>query len=963
MQFQTGDQFHGFTVTRVRELEEIHSTLIEMTHRQSGAQLCWCRSAEQNKLFCVTFKTLPENSTGVFHILEHSVLNGSERFPVKEPFVELIKGSMNTFLNAMTFGDKTMYPVSSRNRQDFLNLTQVYLDAVFAPAILHNPCIFMQEGWHVETETRERGASIKGVVFNEMKGAMSSVDEVMEQVSAEALFPDNCYGFNSGGDPTVIPDLTYEAFIDTYKRFYHPDNARIWLDGDIPEEETFALLEEYLSRFTVSGRAIELKPQLPQKAKQVRASYAISKDEDPADKTHILFARLLHGWQDKTRGLAASVLLDAVAGGNDSPFKRAILDAGLGQDLDASLQDGTLQTVSAVWIRNTEADKLDAIKETLRATAEKLLADGVDRKDLEASINRLAFRLKEPTEPQGLMRAIMAQNSWLYGGDPALYLTFDKELQELRDMLKTDAYERLLKEIFLSPEDTHEIILTPDPAMDERLRAEEQARLDARLARLDDAAYEKLVEENHRLMTWQQTPDSDEARATLPQLALDEVNPEPEKTMTEESCCRGVTVLYHEAPCPGIAHVNMYYRLGELTPAELTDVALLPDLLAELPTAKHTVTELQREIKLYTGALDIELEAMAKDEDPARCGVYLTASFSALKENAEKAVSLLTEILTETDFSSDQLVREILLQTDDDLRQSVIMGGNRYAAQRVGAHYSALAAAGECLSGITLVRRSHEVCADLPAFLPGLRALWRRVLKETVCLKRLTLSVTGERLVPEALLAGLPEGGETPEMRTLAYDAPMKEAFVVPAQITYAAMGWSLNRGAKPYDSTASVLSNILTFGCLWNSVRVQGGAYGVSFAVRRSGSVAAASYRDPNPAHTLAAYRAMPDFIRAFVESGEALTPFIISTIGQSEPLSTPRQRGKIADVRWFKGITDEMRRADRARILRMAPADLTAWLDTLNALAANGAVCIVGHEKAVQASGEEGMNVVSLG
>ena len=949
MLFQTGDQYHGFTVTRVRELDEIHATLIEMTHTQSGAQLCWCKSEEQNKLFSVTFKTLPEDSTGVFHILEHSVLCGSDRFPVREPFVELLKGSMNTFLNAMTFSDKTMYPVSSRNRQDFLNLTEVYLDAVFAPAILHNRNIFMQEGWHVELEGRGKPASLKGVVLNEMKGAMSSVDEVMEQTAASLVFPDNCYGYNSGGDPTVIPELTYEQFIDTYRRYYHPDNARIWLDGDIPAEETFALLESYLNRFQASGRTIDLPFQAPQAARQVRAQYAIARDEDPADKAHIMFTRLLHGWQDKTRALAVSVLLDAVAGGNDSPFKRAILDAELGQDLNASLQDGILQTVSAVWIRNTEPEKLDAIRDALRRTAEKLLAEGIDRKDLEASINRLAFRLKEPTEPQGLVRAIMAQNAWLYGGDPALYLTYDKELGELREMLATDGYEQLLREIFLSPEDTHEIILTPDAAMDDRLREEEQARLDERLSKLGDTAYEQLIADNHALVRWQQTPDSPETLATLPQLTLDEVNPIPEKTMTEVSEADGVTVLYHEAPCPGIAHVNMYYLLGELTPKELTDIALLPDLLGELPTARHTVTELQREIKLYTGALDIELEPIAKDDDPAHCAVYLTASFSALKENAEKAADLLTEILTETDFSSDQLIREILMQTDDDLRQSVIMGGSRYATQRVSAHYSALAAAGECLSGITLVQRSHEICADLPAFLPKLRELWQRVLSETVCLSRLTLSVTGERLDASLLLWGLPQGEPAPAMREVPYYAAMKEAFIVPAQIAYAAMGWSLHRGDMPYNSTAAVLSNILSFGYLWNTVRVQGGAYGVSFSLRSSGSVSAASYRDPNPAHTLEAYRAMPEFIRAFAEGGEALTPYIISTIGQGEPLSTPRQKGKIADVRWFKGITDEKRRADRERVLHMTADDLKAWLGTLNTLAEDGAVCIVGHADAI--------------
>ena len=961
MMFQEGERFHGFTVNRVRELAEIHSTLIEMTHEQSGAQLCWCRSEEQNKLFCVTFKTLPEDSTGVFHILEHSVLCGSEKFPVREPFVELIKGSMNTFLNAITFSDKTMYPVSSRNARDFLNLTEVYLDAVFAPQILRNPFIFMQEGWHVETAGRGREASYKGVVLNEMKGAMSSVDEVMDALSARTLFPDNCYGFNSGGDPEVIPTLTYEQFIDTYHRFYHPDNARIWLDGDIPAEETFALLESYLNRFTASGRKITLTEQPARAATRVEGRYAIARDKDQDHKAHILFTRILFDWKDKTKDLAASVLLDAVASGNDSPFKRAILDAELGQDLTASIQDGLLQTSSAIWIRNTEADRLDQIRATLRETAERLLETGVNRMDLEAAINRLAFRLKEPTEPQGLMRAVMAQNSWLYGGDPAQYLTWDSELKALRDMLETDGYEQLLKEIFLSPEDTHEIILTPDPGMDERMRGEEQARLNARLGAMDDAAFERLLEDNRKLEAWQQTPDSAEARASLPALTLDEVSAEPETIPTEVSEAEGVTVLYHEAPCPGIAHVNMYYRLGELSPEELTDLALLPDLLGELPTARHTVTELQREIKLYTGALDVELEPIGRDDDPDHCAVYLTASFSALKENAAKAAALLREILTETDFSSDQLIREILLQTDDDLRQSVIMGGNRYAAQRVTAHYSASAAAGEYLTGISVVQRSHAVCAATEQALPGLRALWQRVLKETVCRRRLTISVTGERLDPALLLESLPEGEATAETRALAFDAPMREAFVNPAQIGYAVSGWSLHRAGIPYNATAAVLSNILTFGYLWNTVRVQGGAYGVSFLLRPSGNITAASYRDPTPARTLGIYGTLAEFIRGFTESGEPLTPFIISTIGQGEPLMTPHQKGRTADMRWFKGITDERRRADRRRVLAMTPADLTAWLGSLEAMAKDGAVCVIGHQDAVNACGD-GMAVTVL-
>ena len=428
MEINVGLQLHGFTVTAVRDVPGKDAQLVEMLYEKTQTELVWYKSQESNKLFSIAFKTLPEDSTGVFHILEHSVLCGSDKYPVKEPFVELLKSSMNTFLNAMTFPDKTMYPVSSRNEQDFLNLTSVYLDAVFAPKILSNPNIFYQEGWHYEPDGD--GLRYNGVVFNEMKGAMSGVDGVVEQAVQDLLFPDNCYGYNSGGDPRAIPDLTYEQFLDSYRKNYHPTNARIYLDGDIPVERTLALIESYLAAFTLGSRQ-ELTPQTP-KAAQLTVTYEAASEEDLDSKAHFVLTRILGNWDDKTGILAAKVLGDVLCGSNDAPLKRAVLSAGLGQDVTLDIMDGVYQPWMVLRVHNMQPGNAAALDALLAETARNLAAQGLDKEALTASINRLAFQVKDMHEPQALIRCINAMDSWLYGGDPMLYLTYDEAIDRLR---------------------------------------------------------------------------------------------------------------------------------------------------------------------------------------------------------------------------------------------------------------------------------------------------------------------------------------------------------------------------------------------------------------------------------------------------------------------------------------------------------------------------------------------------
>ena len=402
MNLTTGTKLHGFTVDRTRYVEELNATLVEMSHDKTGAALCWMDNGEDNKLFCIGFKTLPEDSTGVFHILEHSVLCGSEKYPVREPFVELLKSSMNTFLNAMTFPDKTIYPVSSRNEKDFLNLTSVYLDAVFAPRLLDDPNVFYQEGWH--TELNDGVPSYKGVVFNEMKGAMSGVDDIVDQAMNGLLFPSNCYRFNSGGAPEVIPDLTYEHYVASYKRYYHPSNSRIFLDGSVPLDATLDMIDGYLSKYERSDEKHEIPMQQP-----------VSAEGTCGHSSQILkrltTGKLIGTWEDKNKLMAAEVLCDLLADSNESPLKRAILSAGLGEDMRLSVMDGIAQPYLLLQVRNTSEEKIDAIRTVVRETVSSMVEQGIDRAALEASVNRYAFRVRQEREPQGLLHAINSLSS------------------------------------------------------------------------------------------------------------------------------------------------------------------------------------------------------------------------------------------------------------------------------------------------------------------------------------------------------------------------------------------------------------------------------------------------------------------------------------------------------------------------------------------------------------------------
>lgn len=960
MELTVGQALHGFTVTRVRQVEELNGKLVEMKHDKTGAELCWMDNGEENKLFSVAFKTLPEDSTGVFHILEHSVLCGSDKYPVKEPFVDLIKSSMNTFLNAMTFGDKTMYPVSSRNKQDYLNLMSVYLDAVFAPALLHNPNIFYQEGRHTEI-TEDGTTSYKGVVFNEMKGSMSSVDQKIWQDLTTQLFPDNCYRFNSGGDPKVIPDLTYEQFVATYKRFYHPSNARFWLDGTVPVTETLEMIDSYLSKYEKSNNLPVLNFQTPV-ASEGTNYYEIDPDQGTDKRSLLSMSKIIGTWEEREKIIAAQVLCDYLADTNESPLKRAVLSSGLAEDVEMEIDDRIAQPLMAIIVRNMNDADSGKIREIIRDTARELADKGLNGEGLTASLNRLEFKAKEGSEPQGLMRAIESLSGWLHGGDPMLYLTNDAVFGKVREMIGKGGFEALLKELLLNDTGLAVLHTLPSKTLGQEEREAENARLAKEHAARSQADIEELKKLNNHLLAWQQSEDKPEDIAKLPTLPLSEVGPDPLWVETREKDVDGVKVLFHPVPSQGIVHLALYFPLTGYSLEELTRLTLLPSLLGELPTEKHTAAELQQLVKTYIGTLSFRLDTQAKLGQTETCTPCLSAFASVLEENLVPAQELLCEILTATKLVEADKIREIVAQKDESNRQFAVNAGHMLGRLATQARYSAAGAVREATGrGYTALRYIHDLAQNFDAKAPALIALLQSAQAKALGKANLIVSVTatGEQDV-SALLKALPAGDNFPAEAHYEAGLPHRMGIRIPAQISFAEKGAHLSGLATAHSGSLDVCTNILTYSYLWNAVRVQGGAYGVGAVGTRSGDLTFHSYRDPSPARSLGVYDESAKFLREFCAGGEDLGKFIISTIGNSEPLDEPAVQGIRADTLWFAGVTLADQKALRQQILATTRQAILDWCPALEQAAKEGAVCVVGHEEALKACG--GLEIVSL-
>lgn len=946
----------GFRVLSKRPLDELDAVLWEMEHEQTGAKLVWLDRAEENKTFCIAFQTQPWDDTGVFHILEHSVLCGSRRYPVKKPFVELIKTSLNTFLNAITFPDKTIYPVSSRNDQDFLNLMRVYMDAVLHPVLLQRPEIFCQEGWHYEVDD-DGGVSCKGVVFNEMKGVFSSPDALLEYAVNQRLFPDTCYRWVAGGDPEHIPELTYERFVQAHSRFYHPSNAYIFLDGALDLDTVLDILDgEYLADYTRIQPPPPVPLQTPVDSPAETVDYELGAETALSGHYRLALGFSAGTYRDREQLTALRALCDALCGDNEAPLKRRLMADGLAQDVRMVLNDGVLQPSVILEVRNLEESRMEEAVAVVESTLETLAEGGLDHRRILATLDNLEFGMRERDAgwmPQGLALGRMVLESWLYGGDPAEKLCVGTLFETLRKQCSEGYFEELIHRVLLKNPHRCRVILRPSHSLGTRRAAREMEQIRAVCAQWDEGQWEAARRIQKQTELWQRSPDTQEARASMPVLRLDQIAPRPEQVLTREVRLCGLPVWIHPLSTHGITYLNLYFAADDLEPRELCAAAFLCELLGSFDTRNSTAAQLPGRIRSRFGSLQFGMEAYGAADDPARCRIVLCAGASVLNSKVESGVSLLTELLRDTLLNDAGKIFAILRQRRTALAQQIGENGSAYAMTRAGAGFSAECAAEEYTGGIAYLRWLEELeekgSGELPALICALQDLAGKLFS---C-ARLILSVSTDEdasanRAADVLARQLPAGAyEPPEACAVRPWGRRREGIVLPADISFAAISGpfpAANRGS------ARVMKRILALDYLWNAVRVRGGAYGAGAQLRSTGLMSCFSYRDPNAAGTLSCFWEIPYFLQEFAGPVEGT---IVGAVAESEPLLTPRMKGKTADVYWWKGISYEDLCRMRQEMLAATSADVAAYGAAMEDFLRGGGACVLGPRRQLEACG----------
>ena len=948
-------QDNHFTLLRRREIAEMQGTLWEMEHEKSGAKLAWLQRKDENMTFSVGFRTIPTDSTGVFHILEHSVLAGSDKYPVKEPFVELLKSSLQTFLNAMTYPDKTVYPVSSRNRQDFHNLMGIYLDAVFHPTAVKNSNVFRQEGWRLEFDG-DGEPMFQGVVYNEMKGAYSNVPRMVERAMMRGLFPANCYSAESGGDPEHIPELSYEQFVSEHRKYYHPSNALIALDGDVDLQDCLSLLDEVLSCYDRQEMdfPIPMQPSLPYR--EERIGYEVAPGENNDSKVIVSFGKLLCRFDEPVELHAAALLADYLAGDTEAPLKRAILDAGLGEDMDVSLNDGMQQAWFGWQVWNTREEKIPEIRQTIRTTLEDILRSGLDADRLEGCYNSMAFRLLDRDGygyPRGLAELLTMADTWLYGGDPAQNLCYRRTLEELKERLHSGYLEALLRRLLLDEHDGFLAVLLPDPELGQRRTAEEKQRAKDYWASLTPAQQTALREELERVHTWQQTPDSPEALASIPMLTLADIQGDPKPLPCTEESLHGRPVLLHDVG-GDLSYIDLLFDASDLPAEDMGLLRLTTELLGTLSTAKHTAGELQNAVRRSMGTLSFQADACHCTAKQHR--LMLSVRGVCLAECRQDAAELMAEILTSTCFTDTDAVAKMLRQLKTANTQRLISMGNRFAVSRVSARQTSAGMAKELLSGCEnirwIAREAQGDAEQMRSLLSRMEALCRRIF----CRSRLTVSLSrNAQPLAEFFLTALPEGAPAPENASFALLPPCREGIQIPAGVGYAAKGANLEQFGAGFTGQMYVLSNLLTFEYLWSEVRVKGGAYGTGFRVGLTGDLAASSYRDPTPGKTLDIIDGCADAVERLCGAGADLTRYILGAMTDADPLLSARETIAAAEIRFLRGTTQEDVIRRRRELLHCTAQDLLDLCPLLRQAAAQPTTCIIAGEQLLQAAGSK--------
>lgn len=955
------EKLKAYELIEQHEIAELESTAYLLKHKKSGARIALLSNDDENKVFTIGFRTPPQDSTGLAHILEHSVLCGSEKFPVKDPFVELVKGSLNTFLNAMTYSDKTLYPAASYNDADFQNLMDVYLDAVFHPNIYKKEEIFRQEGWHYELKDASAPLTLNGVVYNEMKGAFSSPEDVLDRQIMEALFPDTPYGRESGGDPEVIPELSWEQFLDFHRRYYHPSNSYIYLYGNMDMEEKLLWLdEEYLSGYD----AIEIDSALPmqqpfEKMREIVQQYPISEAEETEENTYLSYNKVIGTSLDKELYLAFEIIEYALLAAPGAPLKQALLDAKIGKDVISSYDNGILQPTFSIIAKNADPQQKDAFRKLIEQTLAGLVQNGLDKKALEAGINYYEFRYREAdfgSYPKGLMYGLQAFDSWLYDETkPFIHLEALDTFRRMRELVHTDYFEKLIQKWLIDNPHGALVIVEPKKGLAQEKEKALENKLAEYKASLSKEECEQLIKYTEYLKEYQQAESPQEDLEKIPVLKLSDLRRKVRPFCNEELQAGETKLLYHEYDTNGIVYLNLVFRIDDL-PQELVPYAsILKNVLGYVDTENYPFGELFNEINRQSGGISQTLGIYTKEDSGE--GVYTyEIRAKALGSQLGFVFRMVKEILLRSRLDDEKRLYEILAQLKSRLQMALPARGHQTAVTRALSYLFEVSDYTDRTGGIEFYREVERLEADYENEKMELMRKLRAVCEMVFCSQNLLVSVTCDREDLEKVKEQLPvlEGCLTKEkpaqVREKQELSKKNEGFLSASQVQYAAVAGNFKKAGLPYTGALRVLKVILSYDYLWVQVRTKGGAYGAMSGFSRNGAAYLVSYRDPNLGETLEVYRGAVDYLKNFAVSDRDMLKYIIGTVSDMDVPLTPSMAGDRSLSAYLTGVTEEQLQRERTEVLECTAEDIRALADYIKALLDGDALCVLGNETRLQ-------------
>lgn len=955
-------------------VEDVQSDGFILRHKKSGARIAILSNNDDNKVFYIGFRTPPEDETGVPHIIEHTTLCGSKKFPVKDPFIELAKGSLNTFLNAMTYPDKTVYPVASCNDQDFKNLMDVYLDAVFNPNITKYEEIFKQEGWHYELTGKDDELKINGVVYNEMKGAYSSPDEVLSSQIYRSLFPDNTYSKDSGGNPEYIPKLTYEAYLDFYHKYYHPSNSYIYLYGDMDVVERLEWLDkEYLSLYDYKKVNSEINKQPAfDEIKNVEAQYSITMDDSQENKTYLSYNRVVGDSLDEMLYQAFDVLDYALVSSPGAPVRQALIDAGIGDDVYGSYDAGILQPVFSFVAKNANASQADEFESIIENTLKEVVKTGINKEALLAGINSSEFKFREADFgqfPKGLLFGLNCLDSWLFDDmKPFIHLECLGTFAKLRKAVDTDYFEKLIQEYLLDNTHGSSVTVKPKRGLGNEREETLAKELSDYKASLSDEEIKKLIEDTEHLKKYQEEPSSDEDLRKLPMLTRADMKKNAMAFSNIEDELLDVKVVRHDIESNGIDYISFLFDAGDFAQSELGYLGFFTNALGLVSTEKYSYTDLANATNIYTGGISTGTASHPDIKDRNNFVFKFEVKLKVLEKNLDKALELMEQMLLSSDFTDTKRLGELVAQIKARLQANLSSSGHLVAAMRSMSSFSRYALYQDELKGIAFYRSICRIEKELSESPKSVSDKLAAIAKKLFARNRMLISFTGNNEAYgnakpslEKVIAGFNKMSAVGNQAEVHFNTA-KEAFIDASQIQYVAKTGDFICEGYEYTGALRLLRIILSYDYLWINVRVKGGAYGCMNTFLRSGESYFVSYRDPNLSDTLDVYDRIPEYIKSFSPDERDMTKYIIGTFSALDTPMNPEAKGSRSLSAYLEGITYEQIQKERNEILNAQPEDIRRLADLVEAVLKKDSICVIGNENMIKESAGLFENVEKL-